>query len=91
MTPHADLVSSLSRRLDRAALDQLRTVAATQATLIDALQQQVHDLQLELHRMEEVADSWREDAEHLAAASGHPVGLLATGHLALMSGQQVAA
>ena len=87
-SPNNRVLDALTRRLDRAALDQLRTAAAEQAALIDYLQQRVADL-------EDCAESWREDAldamTELAKLRGHELALVPSGQLITVPAAQVSA
>lgn len=80
------LLRNLQARLDRAALAQLREIAAKQADEIERLQAELEQTQRELGWAEDAATAWQDDFMRLQEqlAPGQAIGLHQDGRLSLV-------
>ena len=74
-------IAALRRKLHRWELEHLRTVCAEQADRIGALEAELAELRRELHYVEDLAESWRNDALCAIEAGGQAVGLTKDGRV----------
>lgn len=88
-------LARIQRRLDAAALDQLRAVAAEQLTTIEQQRERIARLEASERDAWLIADNWRDDAldylTQLAEETGQRVGLTPCGQVFVIPDQQVPA
>lgn len=87
----ANTIKTLRRRLERWELEHLRQLAASLAERLEAAEQRIEALQVEVSRAWDTADAWREDAQRLVEeleAAGAAVGLTQGGALVVCDDAQ---
>lgn len=84
----AKAIAAMRRRLSKWELDHLRTLCAELAERLETAQERIDELEGEVSRAWDAADSWRTDAMELAndlQEEGKTVGLTQAGHLVVVT------